>query len=137
MAVTVQEAADADIRRACEIELSAYASNTASPVLFPGPFPPDSLSKRVDFLISTRREDPTARYLKALDEETGEQIAFSKWHIYDTPKAVISAERPLQFGPGTNQEACMAFFGGILKKRKELMGNQPHVCRLNVTCCYV
>ncbi|KAF2261032.1 acyl-CoA N-acyltransferase [Lojkania enalia] len=127
MPIIVQEASDADIPRACEIEVAAYATNEASPFLFPGPFPPDSQQQRANLLISDRRKDPTIRYIKAIDQETGQQIAFAKWHIYDSVEAAAKAERALNFGPGCNKPACLAFFGGLARRKKEIMGDKPHV----------
>lgn len=80
-----------------------------------------------------RRNDPTARLLKAVDEDTGEQIAFAKWHIYDTPEAVASAPtRPVPAGPGVNEEACKAFFGGLIQEKRNIMGTKPHLCRCDI-----
>ena len=134
MAIIVQETSDADIPRSCEIEVAAYAKNPANTVLFPGPFPPDSRERRVQALIKERQDikelgdDSAVYYLKAVDEETGNVIAFAKWHIYTSPEAAAAAEKVLYFGPGTNQDACYAFFGGLAKKKKELMGSKPHIC---------
>ncbi|KAF2253765.1 acyl-CoA N-acyltransferase [Trematosphaeria pertusa] len=128
MAIVVQEASDADLRRACEIETAAYANNPSSPILFPGPFPPDSPDRRVNNLINMRKDDPSARYLKAVKDETGEMTAFAKWHIYDTPEAAeLARERPINIGPGMNKEACEAFFGGMAMKKKEIMGTKRHL----------
>ena len=129
MAIIVRDVSDDELQRACEIEVAAYANNPLSPVLFPGPFPPDSREQRLTQLIEMRNSDPTVTYLQAYDEETGQLIAFAKWHIYDTSEAAVAAQRPKRsFGPGTNPEACEAFFGGLGAKKKELMGDKPHLC---------
>jgi hypothetical protein len=128
MTIIVQRASGADIPRVCEIETAAYAENPANTVLFPGPFPSDSAAKRAERLVAEINGDPTALCLKAVDEETGEIVAFAKWHIYITPEAVAGAEKVLFFGPGTNQEACYAFFGGMIAKKKAILGNKPHIC---------
>jgi hypothetical protein len=128
MGVIVQEASDADIPRACEIEVAAYANNAGSPVLFPGPFPTDSHKFRVEDLIQKRKTDHTIRYVKAVDEETGEQIAFAKWHIYQTSEEAAAAKRDIPSGPGSNPKACKDFFGGLAEAKQRIMGIKPHVC---------
>jgi GNAT superfamily N-acetyltransferase len=128
MAIIVQKASAADVPRACEIEAAAYAETPANTVLFPGPFPADMAAKKAERLITEIKNDLTVLCLKAVDEETGEIIAFAKWHIYTTPEAAAAAEKVLFFGPGTNQDACYALFGGMAKKKKELLGNKPHIC---------
>lgn len=76
-----------------------------------------------------RRDDPTCTLLKAVDEDTGEQIAFAKWNVYTTPEAVTSSPlRPVPSGPGVNEEACRAFFGGLVQRKQEIMGTKPHIC---------
>jgi hypothetical protein len=128
MGIIVQGASNADIARACEIEVAAYANNAGSPVLFPGPYATDSAKFRADDLIQKRKEDPTIRYVKAVDEETGEQLAFAKWHIYETSEAASAAKRDIPSGPGSNPEACKAFFGGLAEAKQRIMGGKPHVC---------
>jgi hypothetical protein len=67
--------------------------------------------------------------MQAYDEETQQLVAFAKWHIYDTPAAAAAAQRPSRsFGLGTNKEACEDFFGTLWSKKKELMGDKPHLC---------
>lgn len=125
MPLVLQPAVDADAMRIAEIERLAFASNRLSPVLFPGPFPPDAAEKRAASLVTQRREDPTVRWMKVVDTETDELCAFAKWDIMETPKEV---RRTRQFGPGCNLEACEEFFGGIGRKRSELMGGKAYCC---------
>ena len=129
MAIIVQEASNEDISRACEIENAAYAPANLSAVFFPGPFPSTGSTGRANQIIAMRDDDPTCTLLKAVDEETGKQIAFAKWHVYETPEAVASA--PTRFvpkGPGVNEDACKAFFGGLVNRKRDIMGQRPHVC---------
>lgn len=130
MSVIVRSVFDAELHRACIIESAAYADNDLNPVLFPGPFPADSQQRRVDQLIQMRKDDPTAVYLQAIDTASGRMIASAKWHIYKTPEETQIPIRKLEFGPGSNPEACKAFFGGMTEKKMEIMGTQPHICML-------
>ncbi|ORY06770.1 acyl-CoA N-acyltransferase [Clohesyomyces aquaticus] len=131
MSIIVQEALDSDILRACEVEVAAYSNaadpNRLGPILFPGPFPPDAQEKRAAKLIEERKEDPSCIFTKAVDEETGELIAFSKWHIYETAALAAAAEKSVNIRPGMNVEACTMFFSGLAKRKKETMGNKPHI----------
>ena len=129
MAITVQEARDADIARACEMETAAYGPAGLGAIFFPGPFPSTGWSGRANQIISMRKDDPTCTLLKAVDEDTGEQIAFAKWHVYETSETAASAPmRVVPKGPGVNEGACEAFFGGLVHRKKELMGTKPHIC---------
>lgn len=130
MSIIVRPLSDIELHRACIIEGAAYADSDLNPILFPGPFAPDSQQKRVDQLIQMRKDDPTAVYLQAIDTASGRMIASAKWHIYKTPEETQIPIRKLEFGPGTNPEACKAFFGGMMEKKKEIMGTRPHICTL-------
>ncbi|KAF2659046.1 hypothetical protein K491DRAFT_713056 [Lophiostoma macrostomum CBS 122681] len=133
MAIVVQDALDSDIPRSLEIERFAYnkgASATTDPFLlafFPGPIPADSVEQRVNRFISERKNDPTVRYVKAVDEKTGEMISFAKFYIFDTPERAAAAERTVPSGEGINKEACDLFFGEMGRKKKKIMGSRPHI----------
>ncbi|KIW25934.1 uncharacterized protein PV07_09068 [Cladophialophora immunda] len=128
MPLVLQPADEADAPRVVEIERLAYASNPLNPVLFPGPFPPEAKNERAEGLIKQFHEDPTVRWVKAIDTETGEIAAFAKWNIIKEPR---EPARSRQFGPGCNVEACEEFFGGIHRKRNELMGGKAY-CLLDL-----
>jgi hypothetical protein len=131
MAILIREASDDDLPRALEIERAAYADNPLSPILFPGPFPPDAQAQRVPDLIALRKTDPSVRFMQAYDDESGQMVAFAKWHIYESLEAAAAAKRPSrEFGAGTNREACEDFFGQLSSRKEELMGETPHLCKL-------
>lgn len=132
MTIVVRLLSDNELPRACVIESAAYADSDLNPILFPGPFPPDSHQKRVDQLIQMRKDDPTAVYLQAIDTASGRMIASSKWHVYKTAEETNIPIRKLEFGPGTNPEACKAFFGKMIERKKEIMGSRPHLCMLRL-----
>lgn len=128
MAIVVRPCSDTELHRACAIESLAYADNPLNPILFPGPFPSDSQQKRVDQLVQMRKNDSTAVFLQAIDTDSGRMIASAKWHVYSTPEETQIPIRNLEFGPGTNPEACRAFFGGMTERKEVIMGRRPHVC---------
>jgi hypothetical protein len=134
MSIIVRPVSDTELHRACIIEVAAYADSNLSSILFPGPFPLDSQQQRVDQLIQMRKNDPTTVFLQAIDTASGRMIAAAKWHIYKTPEDTEIPVRKLEFGPGMNPEACMAFFGGMKEKKREVLGKRPHLCMLQSTC---
>lgn len=143
MPLIVQPAEDSDATRIAEIERLAYADSALTPILFPGPFPPDALAMRAEGLIAQRQADPTIRWLKVVDTDTNELIAFAKWNIINMPTPWTQSSQSSQqtqetqqqqqqepnkssrqFGPGCNVEACEEFFGGIHRRRDELVGGK-------------
>ena len=128
MPLELRPATEEDAIRAAEIEHLAYAGNPFERILFPGPFPPTDDGGRAVQLLDDLRGDPTTRWLKVVDTDTtGEtMIAFARWHMYTEDEPPRSALRA--FGPGCNEEACAALFGGIHEQRTRLMGERLYVC---------
>ncbi|KIX05194.1 uncharacterized protein Z518_06066 [Rhinocladiella mackenziei CBS 650.93] len=128
MPLVLEPAVEADAPRIVEVERLAYATNPLSPILFPGPFPPDALEKRAEGMVTQLKEDPTTRWMKVVDPETSEMVAFAKWNIMTSP---TTPKATRTFGPGCNVGACEEYFGGIHKKRNELMGGKAY-CLLDL-----
>ncbi|KPM34500.1 hypothetical protein AK830_g12070 [Neonectria ditissima] len=122
MVLHLVEATEDDAARAAAIEQVAYGPSPVSAVLFPGPRPTEG-NPRAAGLISQRRADPACRWLKVVDpsidgSSEDKMIAFAMWYIWATPpSSSLSGAR----GPGSNPEACELFFGGMIRKRDELM----------------
>lgn len=131
MAIIIQEASDADIPRFVETEIAAYSAtpSASGSILFPGPFPADGLQKRVQQTIDSRKE-VASKFMMAIDEATGEQMAFSKWCFYETEEDIKSApSRAIPSGQGINTEACQAFYGAVIENKEQIIGSSPHVCQ--------
>jgi hypothetical protein len=79
MSLILQPALEIDVDRIVEIERLAYHSAPLTPILFPGPFPPDAAKGRAEGLVKQLREDPTIRWMKVVDETSGEIAAYAKW----------------------------------------------------------
>lgn len=134
MGIIIREASDTDIPRAAQGEADAYGAGGPS-LFFPGPFPVPPVESRTNQIIDMRKNDPTCRLLIVVDEETGEQMGFAKYHIYKTSEDVTSsAGRPVPSGPGVNEAACKAFFGGLVLRKKMIMGTKPHLCMSGLWC---
>jgi hypothetical protein len=129
MPLVLRPGEDADATRMAEIERTAFADNKLTPFLFPDPFPDEALEKRAEGLIAQRQNDPTTRWVKVVDTDTDtdELVAYAKWNIMDKPKDPEPGRQ--EFGPGCNIEMCKEYFGGIYRKRAELMGGKAYCCK--------
>lgn len=135
MPLELREATAADGRRMAELEgltLGGGESGTeGGNVLFPGPFPPDANGIRGASMAKEREEDKTTRWCKMVDTDVPEDaansqmIAFAKWQFYTDGFRPVSLDQ----GPGSNPEACEAFFGGMAQARKRIMGDRPFFCK--------
>lgn len=135
MPLEFREATAADARRGAELEGAAFGGGEnggdGGSVLFPGPFPPDTNEIRGASMVKDREEDKTTRWCKIIDTnipedaENSQMIAFAKWHFYTDGFRPVSHGQ----GPGSNPEACEAFFGGMEQARKRIMGDRPFFCK--------
>ncbi|KAI9881229.1 MAG: hypothetical protein M1823_006672, partial [Watsoniomyces obsoletus] len=70
--------------------------------------------------------DPTSRWLKVVDTDSDEMIAFAKWNVYEPGKPRPQLPERT-YGQGCNEAACKQFWGVMDDKRQHLMGKTPHV----------
>ncbi|RMZ71749.1 acyl- N-acyltransferase [Pyrenophora seminiperda CCB06] len=105
----------------------AYKGSPLAPLLAPGPFPPDAAQRRARDLAELRRNDPNVHYLQCRDEATGDMVAFCKYLVVqNSDDAVTPAPLPPP-QPGWNEEATLMFRACLEKRKKEILGNRPHV----------
>lgn len=126
MTLKVLPATEADLPRNAIIEAQAYAGSRLSPYLFPGPHTGDS-SAGIQRLAEPLRNDPACRCAKVIDTDLPEDeqmIAFSYWYFWEAPPKHDSPSSDR--GPGSNPEACEAFFGGMDRIRLEMMGDKAY-----------
>ncbi|KAK7414596.1 hypothetical protein QQX98_006533 [Neonectria punicea] len=128
MVLHLAQATEDDSARAAAIEKVAYGPSPVSAVLYPEPRPTEGNSRAAD-LISQLRADPACRWFKVVDSDLDGSsedkiVAFAMWYVWITPpSSSLSGAR----GPGSNPEACELFFGGMNRKRDELMSGKPYV----------
>ena len=81
--------------------------------------------------------DPSARFIKVSDGD--KIIAYAKWIVPAGPDERPTASRSSSNSSDPNalpawpddasKGLCDSFFGELVKKRKEVMGERPHYCR--------
>lgn len=131
MPLEVVPADETDIPRAVAIEHVAYGPTPISLALFPGPFP-ESDDSRVSSLINQIQSDPDCRCVKVVDTDFAEtpMVAFAMWYFWTAPH--YGASTPARtYGPGCNQGACELFFGGMSRRRDELMDGKAYACKFS------
>ena len=119
---------EADAPRIVELEHLVYKDDCLTPILFPGPFPADASTQRANEVIEQFHADPTARWLKVVDTESGEMAAFAKWNIYK-PGEPRPRVPDRFYGEGCNEAACKQFWGVMDEKRQAHMSKTAHVCK--------
>ncbi|KAI9736230.1 MAG: hypothetical protein M1834_001116 [Cirrosporium novae-zelandiae] len=69
------------------------------------------------------RNEPEARFLKVIDLNTKEIIAFAKWVL---PSQETRADETPSWPEDSNNELCNEFFGNLAKAHADIMGSIPH-----------
>jgi hypothetical protein len=91
--------------------------------------PADANDRRAEDVLNEKARDPSTVWMKVIDDELdGLMIAFAEWHVYSLPDAVPEP-KVRSFGPGSNPEVCEWFLGTMDRRRTELMGGKPHICK--------
>jgi hypothetical protein len=127
MPLQVVPATEADAPRIVELEHLAYKDDSLTPILFPGPFPDDAPTIRAKEMIEQLQGDPTSKWLKVVDTDSNEMIAFAKWNLYKAGKPRPNGPERT-YGQGCNEAACKQFWGVMDEKRQSHMARTPHVC---------
>lgn len=133
MVLRLELATASDATRSIDIEKKAYGTSEIGPCIYPGPFPPTTSDKipRVKNLLKMLN-DPHCRWIKVIDTDLSEDeqmISFSCWYFFTDPYQPME---PQDYGPGSNPEACEAFFGEFRMKRNARFGGKCFVRKL----CY-
>ncbi|CAM1505723.1 Fc.00g113600.m01.CDS01 [Cosmosporella sp. VM-42] len=129
MPLEVLPATEEDLPRSIAIENVAYTTSAVNDVLFPGPSPPEAGKARLTALTKQMSSKSSCRFMKVVDPDLPEEdkaISFALWFFWETPRIGPSTP-PRTWGPGTNPEACKLFFGGMDKRRDEIMEGKPYV----------
>lgn len=118
-----------DVSKIVKVHYASFLTSTVMKVIYPEGAT-QSVTADTEKKFSTALDtEPSLRLLKAIDDETGDIVAFAKWYIFDTAEA---ESRRTDIGHWEMPEDCNAaaaadFFGQIVEARKTMAG-KPH-CR--------
>lgn len=96
MGVKVLEAEDADMDRIVEIASLAFARNEPMwDTMWPNHWLDSGRRVGAERMRATRKSDPHTKYMKAVDEASGEIVGMAKWNIYDNSLPDLDAIKPV------------------------------------------
>ena len=130
MPLTIEKAQEADIPRLLDIMYTAFHDDPWNRIMFLHTPPPE---KRGVSTARWRNEisvDPQISFIKAVDTDINEIVAFARWHVYRTerPESEWKGTEPRSWDEGTNVEAANEFFNKVHEKREKVMSGNPHCC---------
>ncbi|KAF6834463.1 hypothetical protein CPLU01_04928 [Colletotrichum plurivorum] len=131
MVIEILPATEADCPRLVQIDKTAFeaASDSAfEHVLFPPSGTDDASAAKEAIFARTMREDPSARFIKAVDTELSGDAAvvgWAKWHVWDGERGMPPAPAEREWsGAGFNAEACREYFSGVDRVKNKVMAGR-------------
>jgi len=132
MPLRLERLSESDIPIVTELHYESFLTSVITRVQYPKGATPDILSRTHKRYETSLKSDKSVRYLKVVEDDTGEIVAFAKWHIFETAEAE-SQRTDLgvrEYAPEMNKEAASDFWAEIVKARKTMAG-KPH-CFLDI-----
>lgn len=131
MVFIVEKAQEADIQRLLDIMYAAFSKDAWNRIMYPEIPGPEARGASIERWRDEISTNPTMRFMKAVDTDTGQIIAFARWNIYETkrPESEWKKTEPRKWDIGTNNEAANDFYNAVCEKRQNVMGGKPHCCK--------
>ena len=132
MVIILQKAQEADIQRMLDIMYSAFSKDSWNVIMYPETPGPEARQASVERWRDEISTNPIMRFIKAVDTDLDEIIAFARWNIYEVerPEGEWKTTNPRTWDVGTNVEAANEFYNAVCKARQTYMGGKPHCCKL-------
>ncbi|RAQ50773.1 acetyltransferase [Aspergillus flavus] len=87
-------------------------------------------TNKISRVLDNWEKDPTCYFLKAVDEDSGEMVAFAKWHVYHGEegmkewRASVRTDEGMKVPLGANEEGFRFCKGKLLEKRRVFFGEE-------------
>ena len=135
MVIIVQKAKEADIQRLLDIMYAAFSTNPWNRIMYPEIPGPEARGASFERWRDEILTNPTIRFMKAVDTELQEIIAFARWNIHEVerPESEWKSIKPRNWDNGTNVEAANEFYNAVCGARQKFMGGKPHCCKFEST----
>ncbi len=132
MVLIVEKAQEPDIQRLLDIMYAAFSEDAWNQIMFPEIPGPEARGASIERWRDEISTNPVMRFMKAVDTDIGEIIAFARWNVYEVERAESEWNRtePRRWDEGTNVEAANEFYNTICTKRQSFMNGKPHCCKL-------
>lgn len=135
MVIIVEKAKEADIQRLLDIMYAAFSTGSWNRIMYPGIPAPEARGASIERWRDEISTNSTIRFIKAVDTELHEIIAFARWNIHEVerPESEWNNIKSRDWDIGTNVEAANDFYNAICGARQKIMGGKPHCCKFEST----
>lgn len=134
---------DAEFDELARCEFDAYENPACNlkQLFFPivGSLPSareDAIKEAVERQTMWHRADPTSKWIKVVDSESGKMAGAACWHVYEAdPYAVVPEDECDWWAVGEDRNIANALMEQFLTPRMTYM-RRPHVCPLTDSKLY-
>lgn len=135
MVLLVEKAQEADIQRLLDIMYAAFSKDPWNRLMYPKIPGTEARGASIERWRDEISNHPTMRFIKAVDTDVGEIIAFARWNIYEMerPESEWKHTEARKWDLGTNVDAANEFYNAICVERQKVMGGKPHCCKFELT----
>jgi len=136
MDLEIAPASESDIDQVMDVQFSAFENDPYHEALFPGdhfsPAVRKSAGKRT---LQEWRADPTIRFMKCFNRQTGLILGYAKWNLYESERSAEERDPTLDVDwcTGRQREIAENFLGATLALREKIWGGRPYICRNHVS----
>ncbi|KAI9850371.1 MAG: hypothetical protein M1838_005761 [Thelocarpon superellum] len=132
MGIRLEFGEESDLAPAWEIMKAAFESDPINLVLYPHGRTAENDEKTLDDWRKEIESEPYHRFVKAVDDETGEMMGWAKWYLYLTERAESEWNPPsTDKSPAEPSNFASIFFGMLAEKRKKIFAGNPY-CFLKI-----
>ena len=135
MVLVIEKAREADIQRLLDIMYVAFSKDPWNRIMFPVIPGPEARGASIERWRDEILMNPTIRFMKAVDTDLNEIIAFARWNVYQVERSESDWKitEPRNWDIGTNVEAANEFYNAVCGKRQSFMGGKPHCRKLELS----
>lgn len=135
MVLIIAKAQEGDIQRLLDIMYAAFSQDPWNRIMYPVIPGAEARGASIERWRDEISSNPSTRFMKAVDTDNGEIIAFARWNVYEVerPESEWNNTKPRDWDIGTNVDAANEFYYAVCEKRQFFMGGRPHCCESNLS----
>ncbi|KAK5111931.1 hypothetical protein LTR85_011678 [Meristemomyces frigidus] len=138
MDLKVDPAQEADMDDLMDVQFSAFDKDPYHEALYPGdPASAETRKAAGRRTLEEWRADPSIRFMKCTDGQTGQIIGYAKWNLYEAerPKEEWAHRPDVDWCSGRTKEIAESFLYATVAMREKHWVGMPHLL-LSILCVH-
>ena len=135
MPITVSPLTKNEIRTFVQVELESFRSHPRTPMMWRNGYTDELYAYCEAYKMKSFQENPTNKFMKAVDSDTDEIVGVCEWTFALDPEANAKTELPdpnaappADWPPGGNWELRTYYKINLQKILREFFAGKPYIC---------